>query len=181
MDENYSVSMRLFAVLILIFCSTGCSILADRGEISLYHPYYSNAVPDTLYYPDKKIKATGNLVLFHDSITTEIKTGAWTEYFPNGQISRYGEYDFQFFTTCCFAGPCDFPMSYRTEEWKFFHENGQLKATGIYKLIEEHINTNCWGGDRILKSRVDKSWQCFDEQGKPIKMSKQLKKELESL
>jgi antitoxin component YwqK of YwqJK toxin-antitoxin module len=134
--------------------------------------YHGKLVSDTLLYPDKSIKEIGTFAVKWDSIKSDLRVGLWSEYYANGQLKSRGNYQADWYISCCFAGRCMQYLHYKTGSWSYYYENGQLKASGTYLVKKGKIETTCRGGDVVYRAHVTKSWSYFDESGKKLKMSK---------
>ena len=76
---------------------------------------------------------------------------------------------------CCFSGPCAIYYDYKTGPWTFWYKNGNKKAEGVFKIIQQHISTSCKGGAYIKLAQIDKEkWKFWDEKGSIITASDSL-------
>ncbi|MEZ4805200.1 MAG: hypothetical protein R2852_06890 [Bacteroidia bacterium] len=179
---------------VLFFLLTASMCLLSQNTNTFVHIHYNYrflidssgfvgpTAIDTMYYPDKKIKAIGTVALDYDSVKSDLKVGLWTEYYSDGKIKSKGNYEMDSYVTCCFLGPCRQFVTYKKGHWKYFHENGKLKASGKYKVKKQHIFTTCKGSyERVFNSRIDNSWHYYDEEGRKKKMTKKLIREIEKM
>ena len=123
-------------------------------------------------YKTGEVKRIGSVET--SSISTEIiRLGKSTEYYKNGQIKEVGNYENGDYNVCGIVGPISVPFVYKTGFWKYFYENGQLKAEGKFELKIKIGKDKC-AGDSIFKSgKVTDKWMFFDKSGKIIEPSKQ--------
>ena len=96
---------------------------------------------DTLYYPDKHIKAVGYYAINNDRKKTTCKVDKWIEYYENGEIKSQGNYELEYLLACRSAGPSVVYHEYEVGEWKYYYDNGRLKAQGIYKIEKTNAST----------------------------------------
>ena len=82
-----------------------------------------------------------------------------------------GNYKLDTYKQCCVSGFCDGYYSYKYGEWKYYHENGKLKAKGTYRIGKKHKKTSCEGGDEINFGYVTNNWKFYDVDGNEIKPS----------
>lgn len=157
-----------------VFVSNDDRFLIDSGA------YRGQTALDTLYYPDKKIKAIGNVALEKDSSKSDFKVGLWTEYFSNGQVKSKGLYQIDSYIQCCAASHCRQYLNYKLGLWEYYYETGQIKASGTYNVKTERIHTSCKGGAKVLTSHVDSSWTFWNDMGIEVKLSDELRTELEN-
>ncbi|MEO8403359.1 MAG: hypothetical protein ABI480_02150 [Chitinophagaceae bacterium] len=132
---------------------------------------------DTLYYPDKKIKAIGKYVRCEDHIVGWTRIGYWKEFYGNGQIKSIGEYQ-----TARPISSIDLfipfkTMTYKVGYWTYFYENGQMKAVGKYQKKNE-INSSMI--ESFSNSFFIKDWLAFDIKGMEVKDKYKIILELDS-
>lgn len=104
----------------------------------------------------------------------------WKEFYKSGELKSEGEMIFKSFTQCCTAGPCEMPYGYKVGFWRYYFRNGKLKSKGNYSTQIYNFPTSCKGGDDILIQKVSSNWKNFDINGKDIKISKDILRELEA-
>jgi len=179
-------TITILFTLTISLCSFGqknqlqVSILEDNRFLIDSNDYKVKTAVDTLYYHDKTIQAIGNVALEKDSSKSKLKVGLWTEYYSNGQNKSQGTYQIDSYIQCCTIGHCRQYRNYKTGLWKYYYDNGQIKATGKYKVTKEKTKTSCKGGDKILTSHIDNSWEYFNNKGDKIKQIDNIKLELEN-
>ena len=103
-----------------------------------------------------------------NSKANSIDFGTLREYHETGQLKAEGKVKTDTYVQCCFIGPCDQPYMFKVDTWKFYYENGNLRAKGIFIPGMKKIETSCEGGDNIVAGFVNKEWVYFDRKGLPI-------------
>lgn len=141
--------------------------------------YQGNKILDTIYYPDKKIKAIGFYSVDRNGRTTYYRAGLWTEFYNNGTIKSIGNYNFHLVYNCCGGAPCDQLNLYKVGEWIYYYDNGNIKAKGTY-LIEKTNATTSFEHQIIYKSRITEEWVFFDTNGHIAKDKQKIIRDIQS-
>jgi hypothetical protein len=121
----------------------------------------------------------GNVAISKSGDTSFLKVGIWKRFDKSGDLKAFGEYKIGSYTRCCFEGPCNCHYNYKFGKWIYYYSKGQLKAIGAYSINSKQIETNCTGEDKKKVHEINDDWKYWDEKGKPINLSRELKEELE--
>jgi len=135
---------------------------------------------DTLYYPDKKIKAIGFYAVDKGGKSTYYRVGLWMEFYNNGEVKSIGNYNFHLLYGCCSAIPCTQLCPYKIGDWTYYYENGQIKARGAYKVDKIKVNTDV-ANQFTYKSIVTEEWLLYDIDGQTAKDKQKIISDLERL
>ena len=115
--------------------------------------------------------------------------GFYFEYYPSGKLMVEGVYQHLDSVVClnCYQSITEdmrnksISSLMRVGEWKEFHENGQVKAKGMYGYLHEVYHVD-WPmpygessngfvpGDAEIVYLKDGEWQYFNERGRLIKV-----------
>ena len=97
------------------------------------------------------------------------------EFYVRGEM-KYNQYTF------CAITPQVVEYHYKSGEWKYWNDKKELIAEGAYKIIEEHIETNCEGGTNIKRGEMEiDKWNFYNAKGNKIKPSKEFLKKLKTI
>ncbi|MEO8403357.1 MAG: hypothetical protein ABI480_02140 [Chitinophagaceae bacterium] len=121
--------------------------------------YFHQKQIDTVLYPNKKIKEIGQYTKKDWPFSCTARTGYWKEYYENGQLKSFGEYQSELIENFWgHTGP--YTVFYKIGYWIYYYKNGQLKALGKYNLEET--------GER-RESLITDNWLLYDSLGNRIK------------
>lgn len=152
----------------------------DEFEIENDH-FTGEKYIDTLYYDNGSIRAIGSFAVNSSNEKTKFPIGRFTEYYENGTVKSSGNFQLTSFVNCCFAGWCRMFYPYKTDEWRYYYETGQLKSIGTYSNKITHLDTSCQGGAEVLTNAINNNWKFFSKESLPTEPEEKLKKELEKI
>ena len=97
--------------------------------------------------------------------------GAWTYWYPNGQVRARLTYGLSCYIQCCTGGPCPQVHAYPIGPFEFFYPSGELRARGTFIASRQHVDTSCKGGDATIRGVASVDSQARDESGKPVPLN----------
>jgi len=177
--------MQLLIAILIFVPLVSTAQLDTRKNKKIFGPYsmqpqflHGNKILDTIYYPDKKIKAIGFYAVDDEGKKTYYRTALWTEYYNNGEIKSRGSYLFNFIYGCCGGLPCVHSNVYKVGDWIYYYENAVVKAKGIYKVERIEVSTGV-ENQFAYKSVYTDAWNFYDPDGQIAKDRQKIISELE--
>lgn len=152
------------------------SVVVNFWDLNVYK---QEPMLDTIYYPNKKIKGIGKILVYANGEKSQCYYGLWTFYYPSGIIESEGEYYVGSFKECKADTVAIKYYSFKRGKWVYSYENGLLKAEGAYDILAEYIPTTCAGLQKCFHHRMNKDWIVFDTKGKTMEVNQAIKNELE--
>lgn len=180
--------MNKFIIYIGLISTLGCRVIQTSAPVSGKDDFEiknGNFVgltySDTTYFSDGTIESIFIYAYDFEQIKTKMYVGRQIEYFDNGNKKFDGSYKIGSFVNCCFAGYCMMFYPYKSGQWKYYYNNGQVKAFGTYLNSLEHMDTSCEGGDDYYTNRISEDWKFYDTEGNLVEPSEKVIEELEAV
>ena len=130
--------------------------------------YHGQLILDTIYYDSGNIKSVGSFAFDRNGNKSDYKVGWWKEYYENGHIKLFGEYQIDYLYVCSSAMPARAYYSYKFGYWTYYYENGKIMATGKYVLDKQKVFTGI-ADQYAKKPTVTGSWLLYNSSGQQTK------------
>ena len=118
---------------------------------------------DTVVYNDGYY-AVGQSILDPFMEFNGQQIGEWRCFYPTGKMYSKGHFSIGAFTECQAGGPMTNGYSFKTGQWNYWHQNGTIITTGIYRPITNIIKNSC-GTDTVFLTKVTTDWKYFAADG----------------
>lgn len=132
----------------VFFCSNHFNIIPNKKEFYFFR--------DTLKLSNG-IYSIGNVIVDTNLEFNGIKVGEWISYYPKGNLYSKGKYAIGAFTFCNIIGAELWSYNFKKGKWKYWYENGLVKASGLYSMKKIEHKTNC-AKDSIFKAEINSKW-----------------------
>jgi antitoxin component YwqK of YwqJK toxin-antitoxin module len=144
------------------------AVLTTQKESFGGPEYYGKRIADTIFYPNRIIKAIGFYAVDSKGKKLYYRTGLWAEYYSNGKLKSIGNFDFRTVYSCCGGTLCQQVCLYKIGEWTYYYDNGFVKAKGSYMVEKTEANTNI-ENQFIYRSLITDDWLFYDKDGQTAK------------
>ena len=154
---------------------------SDLFDIS-YAGYLGKDTTIIEHYETGKIKSKTTFAIDSDDMISYLKIGLSEKYNEQNNLIEKGNYGLGEYTNCCAGGLCKQFYSFKNGDWQYFYPNGNIKASVIYRTVNFKMDTSCEGGAQLKFGNIDLNKSLFyDEKGKIIEPSDDLKSELQTV
>lgn len=96
-----------------------------------------------------------------------LRTGPWLFQYETATKRAVVSYQVAFYTDCCAGGFCKQPYEFLAGTFEAWWPNGQLLARGRMVPTATHIDTNCEGGDTLLRGVPSRDTAYWNSDGSP--------------
>ena len=128
------------------------------------------------------IKSKTTFAIDSDDMISYLKIGLSEKYNEQNNLIEKGNYGLGEYTNCCAGGLCKQFYSFKNGDWQYFYPNGNIKASVKYRTVNFKMDTSCEGGAQLKFGIIDlKKSFFYDEKGKIIQPSDDLKSELQTV